>query len=185
MDKVTLPDGLESITFGSNFNQPLDKVVFPLGLKSVTFGECFNQSLEKVNIPPNLESITFGEGFNQNLDNVIFPESLHSISFGMQFTQNLHNAKFPKDMKKIVFENWKGNQLNFELKIDELMIGTIDEPLDNLPSTIGKIILYVPFSLCSYDSDYFSEDTEHYVTKEQKKQISISKIPHGCEVIYN
>eukprot|EP00931_Biecheleriopsis_adriatica_P018491 TRINITY_DN12948_c0_g1_i14.p1 TRINITY_DN12948_c0_g1~~TRINITY_DN12948_c0_g1_i14.p1 ORF type:complete len:112 (-),score=25.87 TRINITY_DN12948_c0_g1_i14:29-364(-) len=51
MEKVSLPAGLQSLTFGARFNQRMEKVSLPAGLQSLTFGADFNQSKEKVSLP--------------------------------------------------------------------------------------------------------------------------------------
>ena len=56
---VTLPTGLENLSFGYYFNQSLENVTLPVGLKSLTFGFRFNQSLENVTLPVGLQILTF------------------------------------------------------------------------------------------------------------------------------
>ena len=48
LNNVTWPAGLQSLTFGENFDKNLNKVSWPAGLQSLTFGYFFNQSLNKV-----------------------------------------------------------------------------------------------------------------------------------------
>jgi len=38
-----IPDDIQSITFGREFNQNIDKVVFPNSLQIIIFGEKFSQ----------------------------------------------------------------------------------------------------------------------------------------------
>ena len=38
MVKAALPSGLQSLTFGSGFNQSMEKVTLPNGLQNLTFG---------------------------------------------------------------------------------------------------------------------------------------------------
>ena len=47
---VTLPNGLQTLTFSWEFNQSLAGVTLPSGLQSLTFGWEFNQSLAGVTI---------------------------------------------------------------------------------------------------------------------------------------
>ena len=42
LDHVTLPSGLQSLTFGYKFNQSLDNTALPSGSQSLTFGTYFN-----------------------------------------------------------------------------------------------------------------------------------------------
>eukprot|EP00435_Cladocopium_sp_Y103_P064451 s54_g26.t1 len=61
---VTLPEGLQSLTFGDQFNQSLQGVAFPSSLESLIFGAEFNQSFWAMSLPNNLRSLTFGVQFN-------------------------------------------------------------------------------------------------------------------------
>ena len=45
-DHVTLPDSLQNLTFGSDFNQSLEGMTLPKSLQNLTFGWHFNKSLE-------------------------------------------------------------------------------------------------------------------------------------------
>lgn len=42
------------------------------GLQSITFGHDFDQSLDNVTLLRGLQSISFGDGLNQGLDTMIF-----------------------------------------------------------------------------------------------------------------
>lgn len=48
IDPGVLPDILQELTFGSDFNQPIDQSVLPEFLKSLAFGSYFNQPVEMV-----------------------------------------------------------------------------------------------------------------------------------------
>ena len=52
---MALPSSLQSLTFGSDFNQSMQKVALP----------CGNQSMEKVALPCSLQSLTFGFRFKE------------------------------------------------------------------------------------------------------------------------
>eukprot|EP00419_Tripos_fusus_P011463 CAMPEP_0172660496 /NCGR_PEP_ID=MMETSP1074-20121228/4095_1 /TAXON_ID=2916 /ORGANISM="Ceratium fusus, Strain PA161109" /LENGTH=205 /DNA_ID=CAMNT_0013476115 /DNA_START=79 /DNA_END=693 /DNA_ORIENTATION=+ len=79
---VTLPSGLQQLTFGSFFNQSLDHVTLPSGLQQLTFGMAFNQSLDQVTLPSGLQQLTFGRYFDQSLDHVTLPSGLQQLTFG-------------------------------------------------------------------------------------------------------
>ena len=55
MDGVSLPDRLQSLTFGHYFNQSLVGLTLPSCLQSLTFGNWFNVSLEGVELPSSLK----------------------------------------------------------------------------------------------------------------------------------
>ena len=50
----SLPSGLQTITFGWEFNQSLKNVKLPSGMQTFTFGCEFNQSLENVTLPTEI-----------------------------------------------------------------------------------------------------------------------------------
>ena len=74
-----------------SFHQGLEKVTLPSGLQSITFGDYLNQSLEKMTLPSDLQSITFGadQMFNQTFENVTLPSALQTITFRLAFNQSL------------------------------------------------------------------------------------------------
>ena len=94
-----LPESLEHLTFGSEFNHSLEGVTLPSSLQSLTFGIAFNQSLEGVTLPSSLQSLTFGRAFNQSLEGVTLPSSLQSLTFGHRFNQSLEGVTLPSSLK--------------------------------------------------------------------------------------
>ena len=105
LNKIALPSSLQSLTFGSHFNQSLENVTLPSSLQSLTFGACFNQSLENVTLPGSLQSLTFGNDFDQSLENVTLPGSLQSLTFGACFNQSLENVTLPGSLQSLTFGN--------------------------------------------------------------------------------
>eukprot|EP00931_Biecheleriopsis_adriatica_P027866 TRINITY_DN16678_c0_g1_i3.p2 TRINITY_DN16678_c0_g1~~TRINITY_DN16678_c0_g1_i3.p2 ORF type:complete len:122 (-),score=23.93 TRINITY_DN16678_c0_g1_i3:76-441(-) len=77
MDKVSLPAGLQNLTFGRGFS--MDKVSLPAGLQSLTFGDEFDQCMDKVSLPAGLQNLTFGRGFNQSMDKVSLPAACQIV----------------------------------------------------------------------------------------------------------
>ena len=57
---IQLPSSLQSLTFGSGFNQRLEGIQLPSSLQSLTFGYNFfnNQSMESIQLPSGLRSFT-------------------------------------------------------------------------------------------------------------------------------
>jgi hypothetical protein len=167
--KYDIPETTTEIIICDGFNQSLDNVILPNNLQSITFGFNFNQSLDNVNFPSSLQSIIFGFNFNQSLDNVDFPSSLEIIEFGDNFYQNLLNVKFPLSLQSLTFKNYRNNQMNPYLELDKVNIYMLNQPITNLPININKIILL---------NIYRRKD------KIRKENITKSKIPFGCQVIY-
>ena len=119
LDRTTLPSSLQSLTFGTHFNQELDQVTLPSIVQSFTFGIHFNQILFGVTLPSSLQSLTFvhvhlnqrrgqerpcpaickawplAMAFNQSLDRTTLPSSLQSLTFGTHFNQELDQVTLP------------------------------------------------------------------------------------------
>ena len=74
-----LPTGLQQLTLGMTFNQPLN--ILPNELQYLTFGNSFNQPLNK--LPDGLTYLTFGNSFNQPLHKL--PDGLTHLTFGNSF----------------------------------------------------------------------------------------------------
>ena len=81
LENVTLPSSLQTLTFGRKFNQSLAQVTLPSSLQTLTFGWCFNQSLAHVTLPSSLQTLTLGGDFNQSLEHVTLPSSLQTLRF--------------------------------------------------------------------------------------------------------
>ena len=60
---IKLPEGLESLHFGWDFNQRLEGLTWP-PLQELGLGMRFNQGWE--GLPNTLKSLSFGESFNQS-----------------------------------------------------------------------------------------------------------------------
>ena len=63
------------IVFSDNFNSYIDKKHLPNTLQYIIFGSEFNQIID--NLPQSLELITFGENFDQSLKNL--PKTVKKI----------------------------------------------------------------------------------------------------------
>ena len=138
---IKLPPGLQSLTFGTNFNQSLDNVTWPAGLQSLTFGICFTQSLDKVTWPAGLQSLTFGAYFNQSLDNVTWPAGLQSLVFGYHFDQSLDNVTWPAGLQSLTFEgdfNQRLDNVTWPAGLQSLTFGhRFNQSLDNVTWPAG------------------------------------------------
>jgi hypothetical protein len=104
-DLLSALRSLQSVTFGSRFNQPIT-FTLPSSLRSIEFGWDFNQP---VVLPNSLQSVKFGWDFNQP---IVLPNSLQSVEFGFRFNQpvvlpnSLQSVKFDVDFNQpIVLPN--------------------------------------------------------------------------------
>eukprot|EP00438_Fugacium_kawagutii_P005028 Skav210057 [mRNA] locus=scaffold1016:384371:394080:+ [translate_table: standard] len=100
-----LPESLESMTFGDDFNQSLQGMFPKQGLKDLTFGVEFNQSLNGVDLPQTLRSLVFGDRFNQDLSAVDLPKSLEHLAFGYRFNHSLSSLQLPQKLRTLIFNH--------------------------------------------------------------------------------
>lgn len=103
LDQTELPNNLESLSFGDEFNQNLDAVNLPGTLEELSFGRRFDQSLVDVRLPDSLKSLTFGSYYNQSLENVHLPLSLEHLTFGDRFNQSLEYVSLPSNLQSLHF----------------------------------------------------------------------------------
>ena len=83
----------------------------PQSLQSLTFGDEFNQSLDLVTLPSSLHSLTFGNIFNQNLERMTFPSSLEKPDLWHEFQQEFGPSDFAKRPAKLDFGLWVRSKL--------------------------------------------------------------------------
>lgn len=93
--------GLQSLTFGSEYNLELPSGKFPYGLRYLRFGSRFNRSLEYAELPDSIQTLIFGEAYNQSLDKVKLPSSLVSLTFGHWFNQSLEHVELPSKLEHL------------------------------------------------------------------------------------
>eukprot|EP00435_Cladocopium_sp_Y103_P026530 s2628_g6.t1 len=98
---LTLPDELQSLSFGKRFNESIQNVIFPNRLQLLNFGDKFNQNLDGILLPENLQSLTFGAHFNQSLEFVTLPMCLVSLTFGARFNQSLERVNLPVQLHSL------------------------------------------------------------------------------------
>jgi hypothetical protein len=94
-----VPDGafenIRHISFCQYFNENVDDLAHLPNVESIVFGSKFNQQVD--NLPKTLKSLTFSYDFNQRVDNL--PERLTSIIFGCGFNQRVD--KLPTAREKL------------------------------------------------------------------------------------
>ena len=79
-----LPQTLESLSLGHDFNESLRQVKLPKGLVSLTLGAKFNQILD-ADWPSSLQSLTLGHCFNRSLQPCCRITRLQSLTLGELF----------------------------------------------------------------------------------------------------
>jgi hypothetical protein len=153
-----LPVNLQSLKFGHDFNQPVDNL--PVNLQSLKFGYRFNQPVDK--LPVNLKILKFGRKFNQSID--LLPTTITHLTFSYMFDKPV-NCFLP-ELTYLGFYCNSEIKDNIPLTVDTVKIyffknrWTLNRNVENLPSTIKKIIL-----------------------NKMTYRKYITKIPFGCEVV--
>ena len=113
--KMTPPSGLQTLKFGAAFNQSLEKVTLPSGLQTLTFGDYFNKSLEKVTLPIGLLNLTFDYCFNQSMKNVSLPDGLQRLTFGYNFSRSMDNVTLPAGLHNLTFGSGANQTMDCEV----------------------------------------------------------------------
>lgn len=154
----TIPDYVEEIIFGDDFNQQLNYL--PTNIKKITFGFNFRYDIN-YNLLDSIEYLEFGYNFN----NIIYkyPSNLKVLKFGRNFSNNLNNL--PEGL--------------IELEINERFNSTIK----NLPKTL-KIFKFNEFAEYS-DLDKLELSDSIEILEFGRYQIhkTINKLPKSLKYI--
>ena len=102
---MTLPTGLQSLTFEGHFNQRRDNMTVATGLQSLTFEGHFNQRLDNMTVATGLQSLTFEGHFNQRLDNMTVATGLQSLTFEGHFNQRLDNMTVATGLQSLTVQH--------------------------------------------------------------------------------
>jgi len=140
LEKMSLPEGLLELKFGSSFKSSVAGLVLPSSLKVLEFGHRFNQSVQSLRLPLGLETLAFGDDFNQSLDGVELPPSLRSLSLGLAFD---HPApRLPSSLRVLRIANYSKRdwcQLQLPEGLEELLVGDGSVSGLRLPSSLKKL----------------------------------------------
>jgi hypothetical protein len=156
-----LPDTIEFLELGYNFNLPINKL--PNSLHSIVFGKKFNQSLEIIKLPKLLKSIIFADDYDQQLENIKLSTEIVELHLGKKFNTNkLGNLPDVKILKIVnISENLNNLPISLEyLKInqkhkqfiDKVPFGCVVEYFMDLNEQEQNSILNTTESTDSYDS---------------------------------
>ncbi|KAF2070465.1 hypothetical protein CYY_008217 [Polysphondylium violaceum] len=160
---------VKSIAFDSYFDQNIFPGCIPNGVESVKFGENFNKPISANSFikysnghsleifPSTIKYLKFGKAFNQPIVKGSLPSSVSVVSFGEKFVQVLEKDSLPTSITKLTFESgfYHPDLLEWiPSSVTELQIGKIDEnrekektwnnifPIEKLGNTsITKLIL--------------------------------------------
>lgn len=120
-DLESIPDSIEEIDFGDNFNQPL--TYLPLGLKKIIFGFNFNFSIS-LNLPDSIEYLEFGYNFNGYISK--YPANLKILKFGRNFSSRIDNL--PHGLLELeINERFNNKLLNLPTTLEILKFNELSE----------------------------------------------------------
>ena len=86
-DLESIPDFVEEIVFGDNFNQKI--TYLPQGVKKITFGFNYNYSIGSGDLPDSIEHLEFGYNFNKTIDK--YPSNLKILKFNSNYLSSVEN----------------------------------------------------------------------------------------------
>lgn len=122
----TLPNTIENIYFGYNFNQRLHP--FPSSLRVIKFGHLFDQEIDENVFPKIMFSIEFGYRYNKELKQNVLPDELNELKFGKLYTKALEPGVI-RYLKRLFFDcafeiNYDFNMNTFCDSLEELYLGS-------------------------------------------------------------
>ena len=108
---LTIPNSVESIIFGSNFNQELYDLRYLINLQSITFGTMFNRDIN-YKLPRSIKEIKFGRQFNKKINDDGLIENLKYIKLHVRCSKR--NDIFKNKFDVIIVDNRKKKE-SFEI----------------------------------------------------------------------
>jgi hypothetical protein len=155
----------KTFTFATTetFNNKLYKKDIPRETRTIFFGHCFNQEISVNLLPNTLNKITFGFGYNTEIKKGVLPKSITYLKLGYNYNHEICIGVLPKNLKHLSISNYKyvpssaiypsnlkiltiSNNVSTILDnlpfIQCLIIYGLKNPINNLPSTLRKIIIY-------------------------------------------
>lgn len=135
-----IPYGVQSVTFGTFFDNVINKGEIPQSVTHLTFGLCFNKSIVN-SIPNSVTHLTFGCLFNKSIDNNI-PDSVQHLVFGDFFNQDVTDS-IPSSVKYLTLGHYFNHDIS---KIpNTVQYLTLDKYDDDpirfkIPSTVISVI---------------------------------------------
>lgn len=109
MTENTIPKTLKSITYGTYYDGSYD-YTSATSVTKLTFQGDFNQSLDDdISLPPNLRELTLGYGFDKPFS--MAPESLKELTFGYNFNSEI-SPEVLRNLETLTFgDNYNKEEL--------------------------------------------------------------------------
>ena len=158
-DLESIPNSVEEIIFGDNFNQKI--TYLPKEVKKITFGFNYNQPISSGDLPDSIEYLEFGYNFNNTISK--YPSNLKILKFGRNYSSKIENL--PDGL--------------VELEINE----RFNNKLSNLQETL-EILRFDEYGEYSHlDKLELPNSIKILQFGKYQKQMSIKNIPKSLEYI--
>ena len=97
----SIPEGIDEIHFGCDFNQPIIPGLLPKSLKKIGSSHDFNQELEIGSIPEGTEGIDFGFDFNHPIAPGLLPKNTKKLILSDAFNNQIEEGSMPGGLQVI------------------------------------------------------------------------------------
>ncbi|GAM27688.1 hypothetical protein SAMD00019534_108640 [Acytostelium subglobosum LB1] len=174
----TFPEGLLELSFSISELKP---GLLPESLQSLTFGSLFNQEIAPGLLPPSLTLLSLGSMFNQEIAVGVLPASLTSLSFGALFNKPLINQEgvsiLPQHLTSLSFVSYNHPLPALPASMTNLDLGNkfkhpMEVPQSLTSLALGPVMydhaLILPTSLTSLK-----------FTQEFNKKVTIGSLPQS------
>ncbi|EFA77397.1 hypothetical protein PPL_12612 [Heterostelium album PN500] len=118
-----LPGNLTSLSFSSEFDEPLLKGYLPPNLITLKLGAAFNQPIEEDTLPNTLKTLIFGEGFDYPIEPGVLPESLEVLKMiNRDYELGFQVGSLPPNLRVLTYSG----------SCEEIGLGVLPPSLDTL-----------------------------------------------------
>ncbi|EGC37133.1 hypothetical protein DICPUDRAFT_16899, partial [Dictyostelium purpureum] len=152
-----IPNFIETLEFGKEYNQIIKPFSLPLSIKTIIFGDRYNQPLEVGSIPFEcttlvlVKNLVFSDAFDYPIENYKIPHFIETIEFGKEYNQFIKPLSIHSSIKTIIF----GDRYNRPLEIGSIPFECTTLVLENnynilftknlIPPTITNLYIRTSF----------------------------------------
>ena len=165
-----MPNNLQQLTFGWNFNKKIKKNILPNNLQQLTFDfySRFNQKIKKDVLPKNLQYLTFGRYFNKKIKKDVLPKKIIKLTSYNYINIRIKNNIIPYNIEQL--EHIGYNKINLKILLQILFyykIKTINKKQYKiLCRTIKRLN---KANIKEYDTDNYKLFCYNYIKKKSIK----------------
>ena len=96
IEKDMIPDSLNYLSFGPDFNQEIKENTLPTHIKTLSLGYTYNKYIKKNVLPPNLRILSLGKSY-EHIINYDMPKTLEKLIFLLTIKRPVNTKYLPKD----------------------------------------------------------------------------------------